>query len=76
MLDETPANLPKASGVWEDLKEMIESLGGKPHCEYVSPVKSIPDPEDETIQRLRSGIIFLLCLLNKCSDLNTLELYL
>jgi serine/threonine protein kinase len=48
MLDETPSNRPKASGVWEDLKEMVESLGAKPHCEYVSPVKSIPDVEDET----------------------------
>ncbi len=38
MLNETPASRPKASEVWERLKEMAEALGTKPHCEYVSPV--------------------------------------
>jgi serine/threonine protein kinase len=33
MLNPTPANRPKASEVWEDLKEMVESRGAKPHCE-------------------------------------------
>jgi serine/threonine protein kinase len=48
MLNETPANRPKASEVWEHLKDMVESLGAKPHCEHVSPVTSIPNVEEET----------------------------
>ncbi|XJO75002.1 hypothetical protein BDV3_002728 [Batrachochytrium dendrobatidis] len=48
MLNETPANRPKASEVWECLKEMVESLGAKPHCENVSPVESNPNVDDET----------------------------
>ena len=48
MLNETPANCPNASEVWEHLKDMVESLGAKPHCEYVSPVTSIPNIEEET----------------------------
>lgn len=27
---------------------MVESLGAKPNCEYVSPVTSIPNVGDET----------------------------
>ncbi len=45
---ETPANRPKASEVWEHLKDMVESLGAKPHWKYVSPVTSIPNVEEET----------------------------
>jgi serine/threonine protein kinase len=48
MLNETPTDRPKASKVWEHLKDMVESLGAKPHCEYVSPVTSITYMEDET----------------------------
>ena len=48
MLNQTPANRPKASEVWEGLKEMVDCLGAKPHCENVSPVKSIPDGEEDT----------------------------
>ena len=48
MLNRDPTNRPKASEVWEQLRDMVESLGAKPHCEYVSPVTSIPNMEDET----------------------------
>lgn len=47
MLNETPDNRPKASAVWEHLKDMVESLGAKPHCEYVSPVTSIANMDEE-----------------------------
>ena len=64
MLNQTPANRPKASEVWEGLKEMVDFLGAKPHCENVSPAKSIPDVDDERMmQRLWSEKILHLCLL-------------
>ena len=47
MLDKDPASRPKASHVWEDCKEMVECLGAKPHCDYVSPVSSIPDEAED-----------------------------
>ncbi|KAJ3108915.1 hypothetical protein HDU96_007369 [Phlyctochytrium bullatum] len=47
MLDVMPDNRPKASEVWEKMKEMVESLGAKPHCEDVSPAGSIPHAHDE-----------------------------
>jgi hypothetical protein len=47
MLDVEPENRPKASAVWEKLRRMIEFLGGKPHCETVSPVGSITFNYDE-----------------------------
>ena len=47
MLDVAPENRPKASEVWEKAKEMVESLGAKPHCEDVSPVGSIPCEHEE-----------------------------
>ena len=48
MLNEIPDNRPKASEVWEHLKNMVESLGATSHCEYISPVTSIPNVEEET----------------------------
>ncbi|KAI3643200.1 hypothetical protein MP228_012755 [Amoeboaphelidium protococcarum] len=47
MLDIAPESRPKASEVWDKVKEMVESLGAKPHCEVVSPVGSIPCEDDE-----------------------------
>jgi serine/threonine protein kinase len=47
MLDVALENRPEASEVWEKVKEMVESLGAKPHCEDVSPVGSIPCEHDE-----------------------------
>jgi serine/threonine protein kinase len=64
MLNQTPGNRPKASEVWEGLKEMVDSLGAKPHCENVSPVKSIPDVDDETEDEeimARENIVRLIC---------------
>jgi serine/threonine protein kinase len=59
MLDVAPENRPKASEIWEKVKEMVESLGAKPHCEDVSPVGSIPceheEREDDTELRLREN---------------------
>ena len=48
MLKENPTDRPKASEVWNTLQAMVESLGVKPHCGYVSPVNSIQDEDDET----------------------------
>jgi hypothetical protein len=48
MFNQTHSNRRKASEVCEDLKEMVESLGAKPHCENVSPIKCISDVDDET----------------------------
>lgn len=47
MLDESPSNRPKASEVWARLKEMVESIGGEPHCNQVPPVESIYNAEEE-----------------------------
>ena len=73
MLNKDPTNRPKASEVWEHLKDMVESLGAKPHCEYVSPVTSISLiwKTKQWIQRLWSGRRSLLCLRNKCFYWNT-----
>ncbi|KAJ2991292.1 hypothetical protein HDV02_003862 [Globomyces sp. JEL0801] len=47
MLDITPENRPKASEVWQKVKEMVESLGVKPHCEDVLSMASIAFENDE-----------------------------
>ena len=64
MLDVAPENRPKASEVWEKTKEMVESLGAKPHCEDVSPVGSIPweheEQEDDTELHLRENLAKLM----------------
>lgn len=64
MLDVAPENRPKASEVWEKAKEMVESLGAKPHCEDVSPVGSIPceheEREDDTELHLRENLAKLM----------------
>ena len=64
MLHEAPENRPKASEVWEKAKEMVESLGAKPHCEDVSPVGSIPceheEQEDDTEIHLRENLAKLM----------------
>jgi hypothetical protein len=64
MLDVAPENRPKASEVWEKTKEMVESLGEKPHCEDVSPVGSIPceheEQEDDTELHLRENLAKLM----------------
>lgn len=65
MLDVAPENRPKASEVWEKAKEMVESLGAKPHCEDVSPVGSIPceheEQEDDTeLHLLRENLAKLM----------------
>jgi serine/threonine protein kinase len=67
MLKLAPENRPKASEVWEQLRELVEYLGVKPHCEEVSFVESIPferdEEEDEMEVQLRENT--LSCLLNK-----------
>jgi serine/threonine protein kinase len=64
MLDVAPENRPKASEVWEKAKEIVESLGAKPHCEDVSPVGSIPceheEQEDDTELHLRENLAKLM----------------
>jgi serine/threonine protein kinase len=64
MLDVAPENRPKASEVWEKAKEMVESLGAKPHCDDVSPVGSIPceheEREDDTELHLRENLAKLM----------------
>jgi hypothetical protein len=58
MLEFASENRPKASEYWEKAKEMVESLGAKPHCEDVSPVGSIPcdeEREDDTELFLREN---------------------
>jgi serine/threonine protein kinase len=64
MLDVAPENRPKASEVWEKAKEIVESLGAKPHCEDVSPVRSIPseheEREDDTELHLRENFAKLM----------------
>ena len=61
MLDVAPGKRPIASAVWENLKEMIESLGAEPHCETVSPVGSIPYEHDEDTEfQLRENMAKLM----------------
>ena len=64
MLKIAPENRPKASEVWMKAKEMVESLGAKPHCEDVSPVGSIPceheEREDDTELHLRENLAKLM----------------
>ena len=47
MLNAKPENRPKASELWEKVKEMVEYLGAKPHCDDISHVGSIPFDHDE-----------------------------
>ncbi|KAJ3402206.1 hypothetical protein HDV05_008665, partial [Chytridiales sp. JEL 0842] len=47
MLHDSPQQRPKASEVWEHVKEMVKSFSGKPHCEEVSSVESAPSEHEE-----------------------------
>jgi hypothetical protein len=61
MLKIAPENRPKASEVWMKAKEMVESLGAKPHCEDVSPVGcEHEEQEDDTELHLRENLAKLM----------------
>lgn len=47
MLNEVPANRPRASQVFDQLREIVTSLGAAPHCEITSPCVLDPDLEEE-----------------------------